>query len=98
MSHRNALAPPARGRFAICLNGAARRWRVDRTPRSEAQVGYDVSGLVFDPVGTPQAFERGLGFLIAGGRRFLVIGLGGGLVLWPTAPALRKNAHPLQRA
>src|SRR5262245_28609781 len=64
----------------------------------KAKVGDEFSVLVADRDRTAGAFERGLGLLVAKRGGLFVIGFGGVGILRPAAPALRKGAHPLQRA
>src|SRR5215510_4913791 len=63
----------------------------------EAQIADEISPLVADHPGTFQAFQGGLGLLVAEGCGLLVIDLGGGGILRSAAPALGKGAHALER-
>src|SRR5579871_81222 len=57
----------------------------------------DLAALVAQHIRTFQSLERGFGILVAERGGFLVIGLGGVLVLRATTAGLRKRAHPLER-
>src|SRR5262245_23508196 len=82
------MPSPARGEGAI--TGAETALK--------AKIGHDVAALVLDGPAALGALERVLGIVIAERCRSLVVGLGGGRVLWPAAPVLRKFAHSLQGA
>src|SRR5262245_15205614 len=80
------------------MMGIARKRALHPSYTLEAEVGHDLSALVLDDDRAFRALEGGLGLFIAEGRGLLVIRLGGARILRPAASALRKCAHPLERA
>src|ERR1700754_2956338 len=67
-------------------------------PCLPAQVGDEPTLLVLDRDRTFRTLERRAGLFVAERCCALVISLGGAAILRPPAAALRKGAHPFERA